>query len=54
MLKVSTDCHIKTCRPLKRKTILKISSKILYVSFKTKRQRKPFSSVKTKPTQILT
>ena len=28
-LKISTDCHIKTCRSLKRRTILKIDGTVL-------------------------
>ena len=52
--KISTDCHIKTCRSFKRRVILK--SPVLFfrrtyalsVGFKIKPLRKAFSSVKTK------
>ena len=49
MSKISTDCHTKACRSVKRRTILKISSVAfrktyaLSVSFK----EKVFFSVKT-------
>ena len=45
-IKISTDCHIKTYRPLKRRTILKIPSTVLQknlcssVGFKMKSLRK--------------
>ena len=54
MFKISSGCHLKTCRSLKWRTILKIPS-IFYrrtyafsVGFKMKPLKKTFPSVKTK------
>ena len=54
--KIFTDCHIKTCRSLKRRAILKIPSTVfrrIYalsagLKMKPPKKKKAFSSVKTK------
>ena len=59
-VKISRDCHIKTCRSLKRRVILKIPSTVFLeesmlflLASKWNLWEKAFSNVKTKPTQIL-
>ena len=58
--KVSTDYHIKTCRSLRRRAILKIPNTVflekpmlLVLALKRNLLEKMFSSVKKRPTQIL-
>ena len=53
---ILTNCHLKTCRSLKRRAILKIPSNVfrrtdaLSVSFNMKTQKKRFQMSRQKPT----